>query len=91
MAAVVVVPTKEEWEVVNAVLARCAEGGIIVSPNAAKEIEKKFKIKIPDGEVIDYDFGGSADVLLDIVFDDDQYVVPFIVKHVKESQSGEKP
>jgi len=91
MAAIVVVPTKEEWEVVNAVLARCAEGGILVSPDAAEKIKKKFKIEIPDGECIDYDFGGSADVLLDVVFDPDQFAVPFIVKHVKGSQSEEKP
>ena len=66
MAAYVVRPSEKEWAVVEKFLSRCEEGAIVVTPAMQKWLDSQ-KVKAKAGELIEYDFGGEADILLDVM------------------------
>lgn len=79
MAANVVVLTDAEWTVVSDVLARLGEGGILVPPDGAKKFKEKHGKDVPDGELIEYDFGGDSDVWVDVMHEPDGLAADAIV------------
>lgn len=68
MAAYAVPVSKADWPIVSKYLSALQEGGILISPNMVRELEKQAG-KPFDGEVFldDYEFGGEADLWVDIV------------------------
>jgi hypothetical protein len=72
MAAYLVCVTESEWDVLKGVLSRCEEGAILVPPGVQEALRQKLNLdELPDGDLIDYDFGGEADVYLDVLTDVD--------------------
>jgi len=76
MAAYLKFPSQGEWEGFLA----CVEGGgcIIVPPCAADDIAKSLGIAVDelydlDGKLMEYDFGGEADLLIDIAGGPDDF------------------
>lgn len=88
MAAYVVKLTKEEWDVLASITARLNDGGIVVPPDVAEKFEKETGEEIPDGAMIDYDFGGDPDVWLDIM-EDDNYAAGAIRSHLQLEEKEE--
>ena len=82
MAAYVVKLTEEEWAVLSSITARLEDGGIVVPPDVAKKFEEETGKEIPDGALIDYDFGGDPDVWLDILGETDSYQASAIKRHL---------
>lgn len=74
MAAFLKFPTEKEWEVLVKFLAN--DGCIIVPPDVAMEISSARGSNITDqqekwhGARIEYDFGGEADIWVDIAYKD---------------------
>ena len=70
MPAYVVCPTEEQWQVLLEILGEINEGGILVSPKSRELIREKrgFDPADIEDQPIDYDFGGDADIYLDIVY-----------------------
>ena len=74
MSAILVVPTNEEWEVLSAFLSKVEQGGVIIAPAAQGELAQHFgktrdEIAALDESLVEYDFGGEADVWLDAMFE----------------------
>lgn len=66
-ANVVIIRDEQEWEVINRVLVELNEGGIIVPPEECKRLDENIPGWEDEVETfIDYDFGGDADVFVDI-------------------------
>jgi hypothetical protein len=81
MAANIITPTKEEWEILSPILAELGEGGVIIAPNVVEKLNKKG-IEI-DSYDENYDYGGEADIWLDVVYDEDHM---FIIKICEEEE-----
>ena len=74
MSAILVVPTDEEWEVLSGFLSKVEQEGIIIAPAAQQELANRFEtsrdeIASLDKTLVEYDFGGEADVWLDTMFE----------------------
>jgi len=70
MAANLVMVTEAEAAVVRAVLGRLGEGGILIFPEQAKKFTEDTGLELgedDDCDCIPYDFGGEADVWVDIL------------------------
>ncbi len=73
MAAYLKFPTEKEWEVLSRFLDN--EGCIIISPSAAIQLSNEFGSNWTDfaqqyeDRLIDYDFGGEPDILVDIAYE----------------------
>ena len=66
MAAYIVRPSKQEWAIVEKFLDRCKEGAIVVTPAMQEWLDSQH-VKVRAGALVDYDFGGEADILLDVM------------------------
>ena len=66
MAAYIVRPSEKEWKVVGKILAECGEGAIIIPP-AMQQWLKEQGVKADAGSLVDYDFGGEADISVDVM------------------------
>lgn len=77
MAAYVVCPTDLEWKYIQPFLAECRQGAIVVPPDVQAAFKEKWKISLEDAieaqerrgadfKPMSYDFGGDADLRLDI-------------------------
>ena len=64
MAAYIVKMTPEEAKVMADVMGRINQGAILITPEQDTKL-KAAGIDIEDGTLVDYDFGGEADILLD--------------------------
>ena len=85
MAANVVV-TEKEWRVLGPILARLGEGGILVPPNAAKDFKQSVGKEVPNDVLVeDYDFGGQADVVIDVMHSISGFAADAIIKHLKDN------
>ena len=81
MAANIIVPTKKQWEILSPILAELGEGGVIVAPDVVEQLNN-------DGIELDnyderYDYGGEANIWLDVVYDEDHM---FIIKICEEEE-----
>ncbi|MFL6284502.1 MAG: hypothetical protein ACJ74Q_15260 [Pyrinomonadaceae bacterium] len=69
MAANIIYPTAEQWALLGDILDELGEGGIIVPPDTAAHMLSRG---VPGERVTettylnDYDFGGDADIFLDV-------------------------
>ena len=75
MATVKIVP-KEDWEIVRKYLGADDGGGLILvlEQNLRDFTEKEAqKIREKDGEYVYYDFGGEADIWIDVLLDPCDY------------------
>lgn len=66
MGAVVKVVTEEDMLVLEKYLIE--EGVVLISDKIAKQLPE-----VTDGMVIDYDFGGDPDVMVDVIRDNTHY------------------
>jgi hypothetical protein len=83
MAACIVVPTEEQWAVLKPILRALGEGGVIISPKIALTLESEG-INIPCYDD-NYDFGGDADIWLEVVEDMDH----FYIDHLKDDPNDD--
>lgn len=83
MAANVVVLTEAEWDVFSGVTSRLDEGGIVVSPEAARKFKEVTGHDVPDGDLVEYAFD-DADVYVDFLEPDrmDGYAASAIKEHL---------
>ena len=80
----VIVPTKEQWEVLRELGLNAPEQGMtIISPLVARYMRLKGRA-VEHGEEVDYDFGGEPDVWLDVVTDDKHLFVKRLLLHEEE-------
>ena len=70
MAANVVTPTPEEWEIISRFLDACEGGALVIHPTAAEKLATLSERERPEPRLDDYDYGGSPEVTLDVVHDD---------------------
>lgn len=70
-ATIVVIRDEKQWEVVQDLLGQLEQGGIIVPPETVERLDENCPgwEDMIDDKYIDYDFGGEADVLVDIARD----------------------
>lgn len=66
-ATVVVIRDEKQWEIVLDVLGQLEQGGIIVHPDKVEQLDENF----PGWEdhldkYIEYDFGGEAELMVDV-------------------------
>jgi hypothetical protein len=81
MAANIITPTKKQWEILSPILAELDEGGVIVAPGVVEKLNTKgIEIASYDER---YDYGGEADIWLDVVYDEDHM---FIIKICEEEE-----
>lgn len=66
MAAYIVRPSEQEWKVVSKILSECGEGAIIIPPSMQQWL-KEQGITARAGSLVDYDFGGEADISVDVM------------------------
>jgi hypothetical protein len=69
MAAYVVYPTREQWQVLGEIIDALGEGGIIVPPDTAEQMRARGVTQEQlDGTTYldDYDYGGDADLFVDV-------------------------
>lgn len=69
MAANVIYPTPEQWELLGEILSSLGEGGIIVPPETAEQMKSRgvTQDQLDDTTYLaDYDYGGEADVFVDV-------------------------
>jgi hypothetical protein len=71
--------------VVGDVLARLEQGGILVPPVVAEDFLRSQGKPVPDGDCIEYEFGGEPDVVIDVMRSISGFAADAIVKHVKEN------
>jgi hypothetical protein len=68
MAAVLVFPTESEWVVIEPFLEACKEGALVVTPLQHATFQRLAGGPI-DTYLKNYDFGGQADLSIDVVHD----------------------
>lgn len=67
MAAYLVCPTAADWPVIARFLAQCGEGAIVLSPRAQAQLRRVTpSAAAVNGALIEYDFGGQPDLVLDV-------------------------
>jgi len=87
MAAYIVRVSEADWPVVRHYLNELQQGGIIVPPEVAVELERQTGEDFPDGELIeDYDFYGEADIWVDVALTADGFPGEAIVEHVRDTR-----
>jgi hypothetical protein len=64
MSAYIVKLTAEESAVLKDVMSRAREGAILIHPEDDAKL-KAAGLDVPDGDLVDYDFGGECDVMVD--------------------------
>ena len=88
MSANIITPTKEEWDILSTLLGELGEGGVIVAPDVVEKLNKKgIEIESYDES---YDYGGEADIWLDVAYDEDHLFVTELRKEeeFKETDSA---
>ena len=84
MSAYVHVITDEEYEILQKYL---DEGAVLVRQSVAEEIREKTG-ENPDGLYLDgYDFGGDADVWVDVVRNKDHMAYDAIIREITSTKS----
>ena len=87
MGAYIVRVEKEHWPILQRYLNTLQEGGILVAPHIAEQIEADTGESFPDGELLeDYNYGGEADLYIDVVHRMDHWSIPLILKHIEEDE-----
>jgi len=69
MAAVIVcIEDPEQWKIIQKFLSDCEEGAIVFSPEMVRVFRETHGVSPEDCEdgYVEYDFGGQADVWLDV-------------------------
>lgn len=91
MAAYVVCPNEQQWEVLQWFLGQAREGCILVAPEARQQIKEKhgFDPDEIEGQPIAYDFGGEPDVWLDVVRGPDNFGVAAMRKAVGQDPDSD--
>lgn len=97
-AKIVVIRDEKTWNTVNDVLGDLDEGGIIIPPEECARLDENM----PDweehlGGLIDYDFGGEPDILIDVARDGnfasttiDDILIPIQARqHEDDTDTGE--
>jgi hypothetical protein len=85
MAAYVIRPTEQEWAAIEAFLARCGEGAVVIPPDMVERLTEAHRAIPEDGELVDYDFGGDPDYALDVVYDTEHL---FLLRHDDEKEDA---
>ena len=83
-AYVVLIEDEEEWETIQLLLSRIEGGAILVPPQTCKALRKihdNLVVDEFDGELINYDFGGEPDILLDVADKLDHLGILAILEH----------
>ncbi len=69
--ATVIIPTKEQWGLLQELGLTKAGAVVLISP----EIAESCKITGAEPEFNDYDYGGEADVWLDVIASENHYAL----------------
>lgn len=75
MAARVVIPEVSDWDIISSFLDDCCEGAVVIPPAVAITLREQGAELPEAGSLIEYDFGGEADVWLDVVTSPDHYAI----------------
>ena len=67
MAAYIVAPSRKDWDVISRFLGDCREGAIVVPPHVADRFKEKYGKEVPEGDLVEYDYGGEAQILIDVM------------------------
>lgn len=89
MATVKIVPT-QDWEVLRKYLD--ATGVVLIPEDAVSRFPEKDAAKIREADEFQmelYDFGGEADVWVDIIHGPDSYAAPLLMEAVREQFGDE--
>jgi len=87
MAAKIVSPDEEIWPVIHDFLTACAEGAIVLAPAARRQLQECVGRDPCELGIIEYDFGGEPDLMLDVVHDLDGK--HFSLDAIREALDGE--
>lgn len=72
MAAIVKVVPKKDWEIIKKYL---GSDGVVLIP---EDVAKQEGVEHMDYEEVSYNFGGEADVWMDVVCDGNHHVMPIL-------------
>jgi hypothetical protein len=87
MAAYIVIPRTEHWPVIERFLGDCEQGAIVIPPDVAQKLRSQgLDVGSLNGELIDYDFGGEADKLIDVLGNTDHYALDAVREHLGTTQ-----
>jgi hypothetical protein len=93
MAAILVMPSEDEWPIIKAFLGKCHEGAIVVAPDIAKDLVEqvadKTGVEISDGDYFEYEFGGSPDICIDVVITLDHLAAEYLIGEGEDDDNGE--
>ncbi len=81
MAAFVIIPTEAQWAVLEEILNQVGEGAIIVPPEVVASL-KQQGLDLSPLDLIDYDFGGEADIFIDVMRDENHFAIEAIKEHL---------
>jgi len=86
VAAYILCPTDDEWEVLIEFVDRLREGAIVVTPECQKALLKAHPdLELPDSfERVAYDFGGQPDIMIDMCRRVTEFPVATVLKAMKE-------
>jgi len=74
MAAYIIRPNKKEWAGLKKILDEGGEGAIIITPAMQEWLEAQG-VKAATGSLVDYDFGGEPDLMLDVMGSPQHYAL----------------
>lgn len=92
-ATVVVIRDLAEWEVILNFLGKLEEGGIVVPPAEASQYDASYGAGWETNldKYVDYDFGGQAEVLVDVARGDNfaGSTLKDLIEEARAAEAGE--
>lgn len=95
MAAYIIIPNEAEWPIIRNFLERLEGGAIVIPADVALELSDKFGVMPQDifnlnGTFVDYDFGGEADIFVDVMWIADHYAMNTIREELGIEEDDEE-
>ena len=87
-ANIVVIRDPKAWSIVDAVFSELDRGGIVIGPDQAQELDETFGQTWEEDTrlyLADYDFGGEADLWVDLF---NEMAREAVEKAVEEAKAG---
>lgn len=77
MVATIILPNPEEWAVIRPFLESCKRGAVVIPPDVAEEL-RSDGFSVSPGNLDGYDYGGEADIIIDVIDDPDHYATEYL-------------
>lgn len=87
MAKVCIVPP-EHWSILKQYVGADAEGVVLIPEEVIPELHEKHQavVRDYDGRIVEYGFGGSCDVQVDVILTSDSYAATDLFGDVEDDE-----